>query len=551
MSQSIFPGVRGAQSRALLAPGQQYEGVQPLESMDGVPATNIAAQPHEWRKQLQPEAIISAVVRTTPTDLLREVAPPLAVNQLIIERIVNFMPNVVMSEQAPGSQAPPIRHTSRRRRFVLKRYAITVSLNAETAATPEGRRLVLAQLGSMAQSALNTMEMLILGTLMRSEETASSIANQDMDKTQEERKRETIDYFKQVGCINKDPARFINCVESMKRLIQQFGARATVAIVPTGLMQRLSGTNDYNKYSTAGRARDLGKGVPDYSRMCGLRVIEHSDCGMDTRGNLQRMLRRSILVGEWYPAFKGQETHLFDANVGDWRLATSAGRGDGIIIRNFITLETSSVIIAKGGSDFASMAFRLATSMSGMNAGTMGGIQQFAMHARPCVWRPWECAILNDVVVHGCTGGADTAFINDGNPAHDDDVELEKRAVGGGVKYSDIIAGKDAEVKKLSGSCLFWPLDTSALVQQVPRIFDVTGLSGTGPTSDTAKDTAVATRMGLQRPSQPKSNGFAWTMAMNNSCVVLGSYKLRPDGKELEDHPGQGPLSGLEYNMHL
>lgn len=559
---NTLPGVPGAQARALLAPGQTYRGTTTLESMDGVPATNVSAQPHAWKKQTQPEEIITAVVSSTPTELLKKVAPPLAVQQDIIVRFVTFMPNMVMSLRAPGSEGPAIRHTKRKREFVLSRYAISMALNAETANTPEGRRICLAQLGVMAQSGLNTMEMLLIDALMRSEETASSMANMDVRKTAEDAKRDTIDYFRQVGVINKSPTDFINLVEQAKDRIRAFGSQATVAIVPTNLMQRISGTADYNQYNLSGRGRNPGAGVPDYSKLCGLDVIEHSNCGMDSRNNPKRMLRRSILVGEWVPQYSDKLTSIYDYTVGDWREMPPLGTNAGLIIRNFITLVTSSVIIARGGSDFANMAFRLATSMSGMNAGTFGGIQQFAMHVKACIWKPWDCAVINDVMVHAVSRGGGTKYINV-NSAGVVDAKFTDRVKVGPVNFAKVVNGTDG---KLSGDCLFWRLgdgaDGDALVRKVARIFDVTGQKKCGPLGGNAEaggvagaylgDEATGTSLGFVTAMKPKSNGFSFSQCMKNSCVALGSYKLRDAaGSPFEMHVNCGPLSGLEGNCNL
>ena len=562
---SFLSGYSSSEPRALLADGRAPTGIQRLEAMDGVPALNKSAQPHPWNRQIQPTAILTAVVRKTPNQLLSSVAPPLAVTEDRLERKVIFMPNVVMSEVAPGSVPPPIRFTEKLRPFTLQRYAISISLNAETANTPEGRAIVLAQISSMAKSALNTMEMMIIGTLMRSSETASSIAFLDGDKSESQAKHDALAYFKQVGIINKDPTAFINLVEKAKRQIVRYGGKAKVAIVPTGLMQKLSGTADYNQYNLAGRGRNVGSGVPDYNRLCGLNVIEHSDCGADTRGNLQQMLRRTILVGEYYPKYEGKETQIFDADVGDWRTVSLDKDGDvGIIIRNFIQLQTSSVIICSGGTDFASMAFRLATSMAGMNAGTMGGIKQFAMHAAACTWKPFECATIDDVEVHDCISGAGSSIVHS-------QVLAAHKANGGSIDFRKIVSegvpaapggGGGGGGGMLQASCIFWDLMATAadgggpgrsavaatrLLNRVPRIFDVCGQDCCGPTRDRT-DAQFASALGLEVPAQPKSNGFNWASCMANSAVVLGSYKV-VDGTSIHDHKNAGPLSGLEHNM--
>ena len=545
------PG-RGVQSRALLSEGQMFEGRQELNAMDGVPETAVRAQPHPWRTQVDPDSIFAAVVTSTASDLLKLVAPPLAVKQLSITRIVNIMPNIVMSAQAPHSQAPPMRYVRKKRTFILRRYAASIALNPETDSAADAKALLMAKMAAMSQSALNTMEKLILSALMCSEEAASSMAYLNADKSPEQRRIDTLAYMSQVGIVNKNPAKFINLVEDAKRMLRRYGATASVIIVPTGLCQQISGTNSYNLYQDAGRKRDMGKGVPDYTRLANLPIIEHNDCGMDTLGNLQQLLRREILVGQWYPVVAGKTTSIYNAAVGDWRDLEPVG--DGLCIQNFIRLVTSSVIVVAAGSagkgpgDTASVAFRFVTNMAGLDAGTMAGIDQVALHARACVWKPRNVVVINDVVVHDCSGGCDTTYIN-ARPA--DKAQLKRLAGAGGrpnaVNYRSITS-KGAN--GLKGSCLFWPL-TAAQVKDVSRVFDVTGQNEHGPTRDTAADEAIASEMGLVVPVMPKANGYKFSQALMNSCVTLGSYRLTDAAGNMVQHDNEGPLSGLENNMHL
>lgn len=551
---------RGVQSRALLSEGQMFEGRQELNAMDGVPETAVRAQPHPWRTQVDPDSIFAAVVTSTASDLLKLVAPPLAVKQLSITRIVNIMPNIVMSAQAPHSQAPPMRYVRKKRTFILRRYAASIALNPETDSAADAKALLMAKMAAMSQSALNTMEKLILSALMCSEEAASSMAYLNADKSPEQRRIDTLAYMRQVGIVNKNPAKFINLVEDAKRMLRRYGATASVIIVPTGLCQQISGTNSYNLYQDAGRKRDMGKGVPDYTRLANLPTIEHNDCGMDTRGNLQQLLRREILVGQWYPLVTGKVTSIYNAAVGDWRDLPMAARvgtanNSGMCIQNFIRLVTSSVIVVAAGSagkgpgDTASVAFRFVTNMAGLDAGTMAGIDQVALHARACVWKPRNVVVINDVVVHDCSGGCDTTYING--------TDVNARALAGlagagfrpnAVNYRTITS---KGVNGLRGSCLYWPLD-AAKVKDVPRVFDVTGQNEHGPTGDTAADERIAREMGLVVPVMPKANGYKFSQALMNSCVTLGSYRIsNPDGSNMVQHDNEGPLSGLENNMHL
>jgi hypothetical protein len=171
-----------------------------------------------------------------------------------------------------------------------------------------------------------------------------------------------------------------------------------------------------------------------------------------------------------------------------------------------------------------------------MNSGTMGGLRHFAMHTTPAIWKPWGAHIINDAMVHGCLGGADSRVF---------DAQAEIAAKGS-VDYS-------AAINSNQGSCIFFELDADEL-DQVPRLFDVVGKFDSGMTRREADDVARAAEVDLRVPVKPKANGYAWASAMQNSCVVMGSYKrrnLRGGYGALETVEADGPLSGLEHKMHI